>query len=156
MYSLINCTPHTINLTKSLMPGQVMRYVRSTPERNGGWNVPGDDRHTTLTRAIVASGFRFACTAVTYGPDLGCGVRYELSDEAKAERELVWRACESMQGSNLIVIASEISVRCLADSLDQGHTSGFRVRAMWPVLAAESLRLPMSQRWADKLATLPG
>lgn len=154
MYSLMNCTPHPISVLQFLFKGEVLVFGSSPAT---GLQVPHrrrvkQDRVEQDALVIPPSGYRLACDALTSGPDLGCQVRYDLGDDSELRQ--IWDAFAQNMGVTMIVVASEISVRALDGRLyDAG--AGTPIEAMWPVLARASLRRPMPERWADKLATLP-
>jgi hypothetical protein len=156
MYSLMNCTPHPVALLRCLFDGEVLAHTDKglIPPVTGLVPMNGSAKDVEETLILPPSGFRLACDARASGPALGCRVDYQLSDEAKDELEWIWnRFGQAMNVMSMYVVASEISVRALDGRLYQ-NSAGLPIVATWPVLARESLCLPMAQRWANRLATL--
>lgn len=144
MYSVMNCTPHPVAVAVTLLDGEVLctgNFHAPRRELRGGIDV----------YVFPPSGYRLACDSAIDGGPLGCTVKYSLSEEAEKERTNIFCDFSQSMGVGMLLIASEISVRALNDRM-YDPSGGTPIQAMWPVLARDSLRLPMADRWCDALA----
>lgn len=151
--NIMNCTRHDVRIVKSVLP-RPPYDVWNSQTCEGGNVVRAGVEGVIEYYIVKPSGFRLACDARRDGPAYGCQVTYALSEEAEQEIPQILTAFAQLMGVDMAVVASEISVRAANHRLNDGG-GGTPVLACWPVLARESLRLPMGDRWCDALATLP-
>ena len=100
---------------------------------------------------IPASGYHVKCEAYRTGPAVGCQVDYTLTKEDLKKIRDVRSFFYNQQGSQLL-LASYISARVIS-AAGAAMTDGTSILTVYPVLAAESLQLPITDRWADGLGT---
>jgi len=151
---IINATPHDVYIDRSVLDGQVFVSTKA-PTSDPLEAQLQTTENGSLVYAIPASGFRLAADPVITGPTYDCDISYRAGNEAELELQVIRSIMYQLQGVEAIVIASEISCRTVLGSFPSLVNDGvLGIKIFWPVLAPESLRLPMPKRWASALATV--